>query len=849
MKLLRLLSWPYLRKRRLRCLLTLSGIVLGVAVFVGMHTANQTVLHGFQATVDRIAGSTELQITSGETGFPEEVLEKVQALDEVRAAAPVIEAVAGTGVAGEGSLLILGVDMTGDRHLRRYDLEGEQDAIADPLVFLAQPDSLMVSQSFAERNRLAAGSRVALETADGVRPFTVRGIMKAGGLAGAFGGNLAVMDIYAAQAVFGRGRLFDRIDVAARDGVSVEECRQAIVRAVGSGLAVESPSSRGRHFESMARGLAISINLSSLFALLVGVFIIYNSFSIAVTERRPEIGILRALGATRGQILALFLGESALAGIIGSAAGLGAGMLLARGMASFMTRLVREVYGTPQTAGDLAVHPWLLGLAFLLGLLASLAGGLIPARNAARVDPIQALQKGRYQVLTAGENRLRRRLAFLLAATAAVCLAAGRSDFVFYTGYIVAVIAGLLLTPALALWLARALRPILRLVRPVEGALAADSLIQSPRRTSATVSALMLSLAIAVGFAGVTSAAYLSVYDWMDATLNPDLFVTPSENLTSQSYRFPPAMIEELARIEGVEEAQPVRNARVLLRGKPVMLISTDVERILPRSRVNAVEGKPEEMFRLAAQGKGVIIAENLALIHNLHLGDTVELASPGGLVRFPVVGVTVDFSDQQGSILMDRDVYLRHWGDPAVNIFRLFLKAGARAQEVKRRILERYGDRRRLFVFTNEYLRAYILRVTDQWFAMTYLQIGVAVVVAILGIANTLTVSITDRRRELGVLQAVGGLRGQVRRTVWLEALAIGAIGLALGIAMGAVTLYYNLQMLARDVAGLRLPYAFPFGFAAALVPVILAAALVSALWPAETAVRASLVESLEYE
>src|SRR5829696_7112051 len=165
MILLRLISWPYFRRHLLRTALTMAGIVLGVAVFVGMHTANQSVLFAFSRTVDRIAGKTELQVTAGETGFDEEVLEQVQGAESVRVAVPVIEAVVDSNLRGQGNLLVLGIDMTGDRSLRDYDLDSGEDAVVDdPLVFLAQPDSIMLAKEFAERNQLTIGSRLMLGT-------------------------------------------------------------------------------------------------------------------------------------------------------------------------------------------------------------------------------------------------------------------------------------------------------------------------------------------------------------------------------------------------------------------------------------------------------------------------------------------------------------------------------------------------------------------------------------------------------------------------------------------------------------------------------------------------------------
>src|SRR5207248_5182174 len=193
----------------------------------------------------------------------------------------------------------------------------------------------------------------------------------------------------------------------------------------------------------------------------------------------------------------------------------------------------------------------------------------------------------------------------------------------------------------------------------------------------------------------------------------------------------------------------------------------------------------------------------------------------------------------QQGTILMDRTLFERYWGDDSVNVFRVYLKPGAGVPEVRQRILQRYAGHRQVFVFTNNELRRYILQITDQWFGLTSVQIAVAVLVAILGIVNTLTVSITDRRRELGVLQAVGGLHGQIRRTIWLEALSIGALGLALGFVLGAINLYYILQIVHRDIVGTRLDYEFPVATVVALIPAILGAAFVAAIWPAESAAR----------
>jgi len=850
MMLLRLITWPYVRRHRLRTILTTIGIVLGVAVFVGMHTANQSVLFAFYKTIDRIAGKAELQITAGEGGFPEEVLERVQAMPEVRVAVPVIEAPVDTTLKGEGNLLILAVDMTGDRSLRDYDLDsGEEAVVDDPLVFLAQPDSLIVTREFAERNGIRIGTTVPMRTMDGEKLFTVRGIMKSGGLTQAFGGNLAVMDIYAAQMVFGRGRTFDRVDLALHEGVSLADGRKAIEARLGPGFQVEPPSSRGQQIDSVIRVYSFTANLNSAFALFIGMFIIYNSFSIAVAQRRREIGILRALGASRGQIRTLFLAESGLSGLVGSLLGLGFGVLLSRGLALYISGLIAGVYGLAERTTEFATDPELMLFGLLMGVATSIVAGFIPARNASRVDPIQALQKGRYQVLSAGENRIRRVAALILgSASVALLVFSGRSVGLFYAGFAMALLALLLLSPTGALWLTRALRPVLRRLRPVEGALAADSLIQAPRRTSATVTALMLSLALVVTLGGIAKASYDSIMDWTTTALNPDLFVTASQSLTERNFRFPPALGDALASIEGVDEVQRVRSHRIDYKGTPVMIVAVEAKSLGDRARRPPVEGPPE-MYEMAAQGKGVILSDNFAALRGLHYGDSIDLATPTGVHRVPIVGLVVDWSDQSGAILMDRASYIRWWGDDTVNVFRIYVKQGVAPMDVRARIIERFAGTQRLFVLTNREVRTWIAALTEQWMGLAYAQIAIAVLVAILGIVNTLTVSIIDRRRELGVLQAVGGLRNQIRHTIWMEALTIGVVGLVLGFAVGSVTLHYALEMSQRDITGLSLPYTFPWAIAGLLVPLILGSAFIASLWPAESAVRGSLVEALEYE
>jgi putative ABC transport system permease protein len=850
MMLFRLLSWPYVRKHVLRTVLTTTGVAVGVVMFVGMHTANESVVTAFSETIDRIAGKTDLQITAGDAGFGEDVLERVQTASTVRVAVPVIEAVVDPKINGQGNLLVLGVDMTGDRSLRDYDFRiDDGEVIDDPLIFLAQPDSLIVSQQFADRNSIAVGSRLLLETAAGEKTFTVRGIMKPSGLATAFGGNLAIMDVYAAQKMFGRGRTFDRIDVGVASGAMLANCERDLATILGPGFDVQPPSTRGRQVEAMLAGYAMMVGFASMFALGVGMFIIYSSFAIAVMQRRSEIGILRALGATARQVRWLFIGESAIMGLVGSIIGLAAGVLIARAIASAMSVLISDLYGVAHQAAELSTDPTVLVAALVIGVVTSVIAAIVPAWHAAHIDPVYAVMKGRQAVLAGGESRRRIAVACAMALLSIACLSAPESRAIFYAGYAFTIGSALLLGPILSMWLTRAVRPVFRWLQPVEGTLAADSLIQTPRRTSPTVAALMLSLALVVAFSGMARASHRSVIAWMDTVLNADLFVLSTYRLGFQTTRFPASMADEIAAVPGVERVQLFRNGRITFQRLPVMVVAVEMNSVAETARLEPVAGNTVDMYRKAAAGEGVIVSDNLAQARRLVLGDTIEIAAPYGVIRVPIVGIIVDYSDQQGTIFMDREVFIKHWKDDSVSDFRVFVADGEDVGTVRQRIIERFAGQRQIFVLTNDESRQYILKLTDQWLSLMNVQVAVAVLVAMLGIVNTLTVSITDRRRELGVLRAVGALRWQIRRTIWMEALAIAILGLVLGAALGALNLHYVLHVVQREVAGLRLDYEFPVHTVLALVPLILAAAFVAAVWPAEAAVRASLVEALEYE
>ena len=849
--LLRHISIAELRRHALRNVLTVFGIVLGVAMFSGMRSASSSLAKSLSDTIGQIAGNAVLQVTPVAGGLPEEVVEAVRASKGVSTAVPVIESVVRTTDAAEGNMLILGVDMAADRSMRDYALEGDEDAISDPLGFLAQPDAIIVAKEFAAQNHLDEGSSLAIVTALGKKTVTVKGIMQPRGLAKAFGGNIGVMDIYSAQTLFSRGRTFDRVDLALAEGARIDDVARRLQSELGPAYRVEPPLRRGRQTESLMQAYSRVLFLCSLLALLIGVFLIFNAFSVSVTQRRVQIGVLRALGETRSAIQGMFLGESLVLGVVGSSAGVVAGVWMGRASMRFMAAVIEQTYGMHLQIGGLQVDKFWAGIAFLLGVAASMAGAFLPARAASRVDPALALQKGKYQTLSRGENRLRRRIGTALAIAS---IAGGFSPWAQSVGAQSAIFSVLfvslaLLVPTFSHLLAQLLRGPLGLLFGPEGRLASDSLLQAPRRTSATVAALTFSLACVLVMATFSVSIKASFTEWLNSVFNPDLFISASEGLTARTFQFPSSVGEELKAVPGVRQVDSLRLLNISYQGKTPLLLSIELDQWLRRSKPLLEEGRVEELLPAMAGKNGVLVSSNFARIFHVSKGGGVVLETPAGIQRFQVAGVQVDYTSDTGSLFIDRATYKRYWKDDRVDLFHLMVRPGADPIAVKREIQSRFAGSRSMFVLTNAEIRSEATRLIDQFLKLQYAQMIIAVLVAVLGIVNSLMISITERKREIGILRGLGAERWQVRKAILLEAVCIGLIGTGLGTCAGCVLGYYSVASLNAAFVGWAFPYRFPAVWSLLLVPAVVIVSLLAAWLPCRAALKTPIVEALAYE
>jgi putative ABC transport system permease protein len=840
------------RTHRSRVLLTILGIAVGVAVFFAVRTANATLLGSLTSTVEQLAGKSTLEVTAGETGFPEDVLATVRGTPGVKIAEPVIEVTTQTAFADEGNLLILGVDTTGDQALRQYEFDRSQTTIADPLVYLAQPNSILLSRSFAQRHNLQIGSTLPLFASEGRKDFVVQGLFQPTGIGQVFGGNIAVMDVYAAQVVFDRGRNFDRIDLMNDPRVSVRAVEQSLRERLPASLQVARPEVRGQALENVVTAMRIIMLIASLVALLVGVFIIFNSFSIAVNQRWKEIGILRAVGVERRGIAAMFLGEAALLGVIGSLLGVGAGYLLADAANRVMDSIASSVYGVLSVPQAARFDARLALLSVGLGVAASVVGAWFPSRAAARLNPLLALHdiEARGQESALGWGRAGLGAALVCLSSALIAWSPPRVGMTLQFGYAVLTLLGLtLLLPKLVFWSARAIRPLMDSAGGAEGALAVDAMIESPRRSAATVGALMIGLMLVFSTAAYIQS-YRGVIDrWMSEMINADLFVATTAMLRSTSYHFSEDLSGKIAAIPGVKRVENVRFTSIPFQGDTAALVAYEMGAFLARASGAIEDGDVASARDLLPKGQAVLVSRNFATRWSIRAGDRVHLDTPSGFLDLPVAGIVDDYRSEKGTIFLDRALYIRYWKDDSLDFIDIDLQPGADPGAVKREIERLTAGSEHAFVYTNAEFRGWVSSLVDQFFTLNYIQLIVAALVAVVGIVNTLVISVIERRREFGIVRAVGAFRGQVRKLVLLEALAISILGVLLGALAALLVIQFMSHTVSLVLAGYTVPFQFPWKWVLLAFPAAMITSLCAGWLPARRAMRTNVIEAIGYE
>jgi putative ABC transport system permease protein len=852
--LIRLISFRHATGAPLRTLLTVLGVAVGVATVVGVMAINRSVLNAFRSTVDTIAGKADLTVAAGQTGFPDSVIDQVKAVPGVAHASAALTAIAPVdGVEGV-SLMVLGVDLLDDGYFRTYEgADRDLGGLGDDLEFLNSTDRLLVSERFARERSLSVGDHFALLTPSGVKDFTVHALIRESGPVKAFGGAVAVMDLASAQEAFSRDRHVDRIDIGVSPDIDAEAVKAALQKALGPTYEVERPSRRGGTVEKMVRSFQMGLNLGSGVALLVGVFLVYNTVAIGVVQRRREIGALRALGATRLRIRALLTAEAVVLGAVGTAVGLPLGLFIARAAIHEVSRTISAIY-VRVNATDVQVTLLELSLGLLLGLLGSAIAALRPAIHASAVPPVEALRKD--AATGAGAQSLQTLPtvlgAVLLALAWPALVVLGTPIENFPLGGYIAIFCVLMGATLSSPWILRSFQvPFQRLgsaVFGISGRLAADNFTRAPGRSAVPVSALSLGVAMTIAIGGFVGSFQRSTEEWIEQSVPADLFITSSSKLAGvQNTPVRPDIAPELEKLQGVQHVDLVRIVPHDVLGLRVYLVVYTPEIHDARAHQNILAGKlptREERARGA-----VSISENLAWRRQLKPGSTFPLNTPTGEHTFTVAAVVTDYTSDQGTVFLSREVYLEMFRDDTVDTFELYLSDPSRLDALRQEITARFAKQYNLFVLTNQDLRNEARKLVEAAFGVTYAMEVVAVLLALLGVINTLLSAVLDRTREIGLLRAVGAGRAHVLKMFTAEAAFIGLAGGLLGIVTGWVVGIVVTQVVGTQSTGWSFPYRFPAMLALQMTVAASLCAVLAGLLPARRAARLDVVEALAYE
>ncbi len=847
--LLRTLSLSYVRRHKAKTLLTLLGVVVGVATFSSIESAKGTLVKGIRSTVDRVAGKAQLQITM-EGGVPEEVQEQVRSLPGIRATSPVIEQIVSTEKGELGSLMVIGIDLLGDREMRDYGFEGDDADLDDPLLFLAQPDSAIFTRQFAEKADLKIGGGIALKIPKGMKRVTTRGLLTPKGFSEAFGGNLMVMDVYAAQDLFGRGRRFDRLDVRLTEETSIAQGTATLEKALGPAYRVETPGKRGEQIEKIVANFIAGFNISSGFALAIGIFLIFNVFNVAVNRRRRDIGTLRALGATPRQVQLLFLSEALVIGIVGGLLGTLVGTTVSQAFLQIMGQTTETMYGVT-SSGVVRLPPVIVLESMLLGVGTSLIGAWGPALTASRIPPTEAFAKGAFQARPPGRSVVRI-TAGVVALGSTILMALrppfGGNSFIF-TELLLGGVGIVLLVGPLSRLLLICLVPLVTRFAPVAGRLSGDALLGNARRTSGTIMAMALSLTFVLGLGGYMGSTKKALDRWMLDALTCDLFVRASANFNRPDFLFPGGLRDELLQLPGVKSVESFRATRPLYQGHQIQVTSIEISQLLERMKYDFTQGDKGLMLRGLTQEGKCVVSDNFSRRYKLGVGQQVELTAPGGKVRFTIAAVVRDYGSDQGTVLMDRTQFLRYWQDDRVDIYDVSVLPGANVAQVRDLIRAKLAGRYPALVSTRQEFIAEITKAIDAFYALTRVTLFLALLVAFLGIVTALLISVAERTREIGILKALGAFPSQLARSIILEALLLALVGLVLALPSGNLFAAFMEGPLAELFTGWIMPHFYPWEI---LVQLLIALPLISAFaaWvPARQAGRLKITESIEYE
>lgn len=843
----RLMLRPLLREP-VRAILTILAVTLGVAVVLAIDLAGVAATGSFRASMATLAGDNDLEVVAS-GGVPEAVVGTLATLPySLRISARIEDSA--TVLETKQTLPLIGLDLIAEGSSERPGAAPESGwsgsfvPSEDAMHYLQDPQSIWVGTSLGKK----PGDHLSLLINDQVREFTIRGVYPdANGNESAI-----VMDLAAAQRALNRFGRVDRILLKLPEAPNFEEWQQRLRSTLPAGVEVRPQGTGTNENRQMLAAFRWNLQLLSYIALIVGAFLIYNTISVSVVRRRPETGIVRALGASRCAVLMAFIGEAAFFGLAGAALGLPTGRVMASGAVKLMAATVESLYVSSRP-GPIELSAWSVALAFLIGVGVAILSAYSPAREASLVSPVEAMARGRREYIARVHKSRGLWLALFLAVGAAVAARVpaihGKPVFGYFAA-ILLVIASALAIPAFTDAVISRSSRWLGKILGVEALLASQSLSASLRRTSVLVGALSTAIAMMVSVGIMVGSFRETVRIWMNDRLPADLYIRPAgEPAPDRHPTISVELAEKIRELPGVAGVDRLRAYEISYDGMPATLASVDLSAFRSEQRSNFLSGRPTEaVLSEIRAANAALVSEPFANKHHVHAGDTITLDLGAARPAFRVVDVYYDYGSERGTVLMDRQTMLRYLPDPAPSNLAVYVFPNSSVETVRSEIIQTAVGHR-VLVASNRDLRIEAIRIFDRTFAITYALEAVAVIVAVMGIAGALLALVIDRRRELGLLRFLGAAAGQVRKQILVEAGLLGLlanfVGLALGFALSLVLIY----VINKQSFGWTIRFHWPVAILLGAISVVYVATVLAGLYPAQVAVRLNPLEAVHEE
>ncbi len=830
-------------RQPMSAVLLILGIALGVAVMVSIDLANTSAERGFALSTAAVTGRATHAIVAGGQGVAETVYVALRTDPLWRrqiAMAPLVHVLASSPQLEDLPLTLLGVDPLAEPPFRAYWGDAQEVPVETAVRLLTVPGSVLLSAPLAARyglepcppGRLDTGCRLTLVVAGRSHDAYLVGLLEP---SDAFSRrsleNLVLTDIATAQ-VFGdmAGRL-SRIDLILPEGFDPNR----LAAVLPPGHLIVPAGRRSGQVVAMTEAFRINLTALSLLALIVGIFLIYNMMTFAVVRRRALFGILRSLGYTRGQVFGLVLAEAALLALIGTALGLGLGVLLGQATVRLVTRTINDLFFVVNTrAVEVPFSSLVKGS--LAGMLAGLTAATLPAWDAASVPPRLALLRTDMESKTQRLVVLAAAGGFVLLVLGATVLALPTRKLVISFGGTFAVLIGLAaLTPWLSFWLMRFLSAPLGRWPGLLGRLATRNIIRAQSRLAIAIAALMAAVAVTIGVQVMIDSFRTTVILWLDESLRGDIYIAAAGfSANRPDEPLPDEVVAVVQDHPGVVGTAGLRVVSVESVYGPVELVAVDPETALnPRLFIQA-QGEPAEVAEAFHRG-AVILSEPLAA----HLGisrpgGTLDLLTPQGWRAFPIVAIETDYASTRGTVRMSLAVYRRLWADERLNGLALFLAPAADREAVTAELRRRLKAFPYVQVNPNQALRQEALAIFDRTFAITVAMRLITILVAFTGVWNALLAFQLEKAREMGILRALGLTLTDMHRLALLETGLAGATAGLFAMPTGYALAWILIFIINKRSFGWTLQMhleAAPFVQAFLLA---VGAALLAALYPA---------------